>query len=345
MEEGKLTRINADIEPLKEEWLPWFDKSEDLVICRYLLLSPDEQVKLWLKKEYCRLFPKIVKRMISPEGKDVFSEVQRGVFLARSLNALNKYNWTCQTYPNVEANVVPSIPASLLSFRCNDTNNQCDRDNLETEFDINKDCLLRTDIASCILLALSMSDKEEALRNVMALSYKGKYRLMNLEQHLGLLLTKKNITRKWIKENKLDSFVDCEWDSSIAELYLNLPDNRFIDKLLISNHWRLPHPLKDADSANIYSTDSFLVFLEYVLQYSEISKVNNNREILDFLLNVRHLPSEFLLQPEVLIYLKLLHRSINRSIKDLHIITNGSSHNSNSHLSEETRREHFHWYV
>lgn len=244
----------------------------------FLSLDQEDRNNRFQSKEFLIIFPNLVKRMLSPDGLKEFSSESRGEIFATSLTRFS----TSFSYPG-------GVIMSEV-----------------------RDSLQRSADASIVLLGMSMPDEEQAMRNIVGLYKELNKKRPSFRQSLGLLLAKSSATRAWIKTNQLDLATGYEWDTQLAELILNLPENS------INPSRNLPHELPGimgGSLSRIYSTQATDIFLDYALEYANNMVMTRDRmdSIQDFINAVRRFPKEFVMKPSTQAGLMQLRQIIEKA--------------------------------
>lgn len=266
----------------------------DQQINTYLIYGPDDQVRQWTTKEFITVFPQMVRRLLSPEGLDKYPQQARSTFYDASLTALKEFHLI--RIPGALRRKELFIPATNLNY-------DIEKETLVSPVNQgrpkNVDYLFRIDLAGVILLGMSQDDYESAIKK-----FTDTYREIQekrprkqgstLKQIIHMHLDTRSVSRRWVKMHGLDTTTGRNWDGTIAELLLNLPEN----EINIERNYpkRLPQELVNPDAPRVYSEETLIVFLDYAAQYAEDLPMSpaRSRDLVDFSLNVRRMPQEFL---------------------------------------------------
>lgn len=80
-------------------------------------------------------------------------------------------------------------------------------------------------------------------------------------QALRLLLPLNSLAKRWVKDNQLDSAAGREWDTAIAELIVNSPQNNISPDR--RHPTQLPSEMTTTNAHEYYSQEAYAVFVDY----------------------------------------------------------------------------------
>lgn len=300
---------NSQIKEPKREFLS-SPQYLDEQIRVFLAASQEERNKKWQAKEFSAIFPKFIKRVLSPQGLEIFSSKDRQEIFISTLETFLTLPWTPPRWWKHQEDEARQ-PIGALGLRFPESEEVFSRAGREHEEEVNTDSLMNTEIASVLLLGMSLDDEEQAMREVVEFYQRLGPKRGSFRQSLGLLLVRDNITRKWIKTNQLDVATGYEWDQQITELILNLPEN------VINPTKNLPQGLPKEMTYHLktlYSMEAIDIFLDYAVIYVQSLPMTKKRadQIQDFTLEVRRLPEDFVLAPPTQAVLIQLRQAIIR---------------------------------
>lgn len=204
---------------------------------RFLDGSLEDRLALWQQIEFVKLFPRITETLLKTDN----TEEERRIFFNSSLTAITTIPWSAKMGET-------SIPGQVNKFFPDE--------NIKTE----SDSLFRTDIASIILLGMSLPEKSQAMTDILTSAKQFANNTISFKNHLLQLILQRNATQQWITNNNLDKAAGDSWGRQIAELYVNLPPHSNIQR----EQFVFPTGMK-GDLINFYITDAVIVFTEYVL--------------------------------------------------------------------------------
>lgn len=274
---------------------------------RAMHASVQEIIEGW-KSDFPQHFPGLVKTMLSSEGLKKYSEEDRKKLFASSLEAFNTLPWSHNKGPYHSKQAPNYINASRMWF--DEKGEISHHKGMEVEaFTLQKNNLLYTDIACLLLLGMSLNSEEATVSILNLCINADKNKRQTLIKAFSAVLSKTtSLTRKWIKDNRLDASIGGNWDSRIAELLFNLPEFR-IDAQK-GTPKKLPS-ITTGDAPKLYSEEAFDVFLEYVLQYTQglIKWMDPKREedLVDFMLMVKQELPEYAERPSTQLYLQTIN--------------------------------------
>jgi len=273
----------------------------------YLHLSPDEQVQRWTSREFVSVFPHMVQLMLSQKGLEKYSIEARTQMFMSSVRAIKELPLGEGIgYEGCDGRA--HIAARGISFDA-EQNRVVGAKKPE---DKHIEDLLRIDLAGVVLLGMSMPDDEAAMEKIVEIFQTRNHRdRETLVLVFSRLLPMQSAVHRWVKKHNLDIGTGKEWDSSVAELLLNLPLNAI--NVQANTPYKIPIELTGADCPKFYSQEAFDVFLDYAVQLAQDLPMSSSRRksLVDFTLNVRRMPPEFVLQESTQIALKLIHERIN----------------------------------
>lgn len=154
--------------------------------------------------------------------------------------------------------------------------------------------LLRAEIASLLLLGFSLSDREYVKNLVVA-----NYRLLtyskkdSFRQHVFRLITNNNVSRRQIKDNKLDSKNGFNWDKEVAELALRLRYERGKPKPI--EELPLLLPAEFLSELDMFTPYAIIEFLNYAVDYvNRLPIISPKRtDLSEFIVRVEQLDGSF----------------------------------------------------
>ena len=262
-------------------------QSIDEQVDSYLNASPEEQVRRWTTIEFVSAFPQMVRRFLSPSGLEKYGQEARSTFYDASLSALKEFPISKKFHSDF-------IPASGIDY-------DIEREtvvSLGGERPYSVDSLFRIDLAGIILLGLSEENYGAAMRKFTDtyrdIGERGPKANRTIKEIVDMHLTTRSRSRRWVKTHGLDYIIGGNWDGAIAELICNLPENE-ID---VERNYprRPPRELLHPDAPKVYSEETLGVFVDYAAQYAEDLPMTPSRakDLVDFSLNIRRMPREFL---------------------------------------------------
>ena len=258
----------------------------DQQISKFINSSQQDREKMWTSKEFVISFPKLTQRMLSPEALERFKSDDRYTIFKSSLDIFKRRNFSgFQTGP-ANYNYTPTY--RLLFTKAGNIRTATDSD--INESNKGDTPLQHTTLACVLLLGMSVENETDAMREFLNF-YDSRRYVRNI---IDSLLVKTNATRSWIKENELDMATGYEWDTQLAELIVNLPEHLISSE---KNHPRLlPTEFRDI---KLYSQEAVDVFIDYALIFAHTLPLTQKRSlnIIDFIMYIRHLPSEFVMRP------------------------------------------------
>lgn len=239
--------------------------------------------KLWQQEDFCANFPKVVKRLLSPEGLERFPASDRNKIFSSCLTSFTNLPWTKKPKEHRSGGY---IRAKDFYFT---VEGKVTRAKLEATSEV--DSLARAEIASIILLGMSLPEEKRAMGEIITF-YKGldEGKQSTSRQSLGLLLIRDNISRQWLKNNQLDKVTGYDWDTQITELIFNFPGNVISERKKSAS---LPSVM--TGDLKFYSSQAIDLFLYYAFLYAQSLKLNEARadEIKRLMDQVKELPSDY----------------------------------------------------
>lgn len=284
----------------------------DELIQQFIQVSPEQQIEKWQSAEFATAFPHIVRRVLSAEGKTIFSlEDRKGLYYG-SIHALSDFSKRAKEFTTKERTEM-----GMIKIYYDFANEQAIRRKVR-ENEINLEPLYDTNLGGIILLGMSIPDTNDdiALHEVLEL-YKN-YQAINypikIKDAIGRLLLNKSNVRMWVEKHKLAEATGQPWDATIADLLLSFPENKIdIANLLPA---KLPSEMTTTNAFEDYSQEAYEIFLDYaevlVDAYTNITQNPNKKkirtrvhtELIAFRANVLHFPREFWDNREVRTILK-----------------------------------------
>ena len=273
-------------------------QSLDQQIHRFVQLSLEGQRDLWTSNEFAALFPHMVQRLVSPEGRTSFSHEVRSNIYEGSLYALGQRPISQRDH-RTGAESILRIGGSSMNFDLTTGNSS-----LQSSKRDDKESLFRINFACIILLGISLPDIEgaPALKRVIDTVF-AKPHPDKETQALGLLLPLNSLARKWVKDNQLDIAAGREWDTAVAELIVNLPQNTINPNR--RRPGQLPSEMTTTNAHAYYSPEAYAVFVDYAADIATVftSAATNPQRIalssrlskglMAFRENIRRFPPEF----------------------------------------------------
>lgn len=234
---------------------------------RNLLAAKDEDLRnLWQDKEFLFSFPRMAIFAVSSKGRAEFSESQRVSLFALSLKTFlpnNKQTLSGYSFTK-DGKVVTGNNSGTLIVVFDNQPELIGQDQKTDSF-------TRALTASILLIGMSLPDKERQ-RSLLIESYQNlsNDRKVNLVDSLGRLLAQNNVTRTWIKENKLDADNGFDWDMELAyTLFFGIYTSR-IESIFV------PQEMQQ-DVLKYCSLQTRGVMLNFALQYVEKLKRSRSR--------------------------------------------------------------------
>lgn len=222
----------------------------------------------WQDPTFTRAFPTLVQRYILEEKNS--PEDQKKLIFESSLLSFLELPWKGGEKGAIAAN-------GLLR-----------RENGEAE------PLLRAEIASLLLLGLSLSDREYVKNLVVANYHLLTYnRKASFRQHVFRLITNNNVSRKQIKDNQLDFKSGFNWDKEVTELALRLRYESEKSKPI--EELPLYLPVEFTSELDKFAPYAIIEFLNYAVDYVNRLPVRSlkRKDLTEFIVEVEGLDSSF----------------------------------------------------
>lgn len=259
-----------------------------------ILKTPDEtRWEIWKSAQFPQIFPQMVQRIFSGQGIKRYAEGQRHQMFDATVNAFSKLPWS-----DTRDGTDNFIHLSGMGFTKDGTVAVRSAKTLSSDHYTTLDSLVRVNVASALLLGMSLEDEELAMMqminlcredhggNVIRTPFDIQFR-SNLER---LMLTE-NVTREWIKAHHLDTFAGVDWDLRATEVYLNMP------AVIIDAERKFPMILPRAIRTDLkfYPSQTVSIFVDYILTYiSALSPLGTRvLHLRDFLNSFYKLPPNF----------------------------------------------------
>lgn len=248
-------------ERLKENPQDQQDNKSALAIRNLLAASPEDLSKFWQNRTFLFEFPALAIYLIGSKGRTEFSEDQRADLFSLSLTTFlfNKDRKLSGGYAFTQDGQVVS-------------RNKDER----------TDSLTKALTASILLIGMSLPDKE-IQSSLLIKTYQDmdQNRKSNLLSTLGRLLAKNNITRTWIKENRIDADNGFDWDSELSRLLF------FGIYASAVEHFYIPKDMRQ-DVIKDFSLEARRVILNFALEYADkLKKSRFSPKLWDFTVQMK----------------------------------------------------------
>ncbi len=274
----------------------------------YATLSNQDQLKTWQKVEFVKLFPRMVERVLSPDGVMIYPESVRMNIFESSMHALHELSL------NPEKSQREIIPIHGLSYniehgeiRGHQREIRADGDTIEP--------LGRIVMAGTIALGMSISSLKDEQITERLLAIKTIHNERSIMGTLSFILPLNSTSREWVRMYELDRLNPDGWDKTVARIISKMHDAK-----VKGHNTHLPSEFTTPNSYEEYSTDAFDAFLDHAVELSERASLTSmqSTQLMQFTFNIRNLERlhpEFTTQPHVRAGLAIILHNVNRRFK------------------------------
>jgi len=175
-------------------------------------ITKDDWKTYWKNPNFTELFPNLIFRLISLEGRSKYTEEQKQRIFELGFASFMESPWQYR-----KGGIIKEVNQETQLWE--KTRSQQVRQDTET--------LITIENGSLILLGLGLKNKEDAI-NLITETYNNSkvsepYKAKTFRYHvMNKLIIKKSAFGQWVRANNLDVNNDFEWDREVARLGLKL---------------------------------------------------------------------------------------------------------------------------
>lgn len=176
--------------------------------------------KKWQDPNFTYAFPANVQGFLSQDGHTQFLKEHGEKVIHSAVSAFMQLPWNPREQGHIAVNGMKfTEDGKIMPLETNE---------LVQAKKPTSDSLIRTEIASLLLLGFNPSSQEDT-KKCIATSYQNltPNRRGSFRDNVFQLITNNNISRKWIKTNQLDTKNGFRWDKDVPTLALSLAPPRY----------------------------------------------------------------------------------------------------------------------